>query len=70
MRINCRVNYLKVYTTDQSPEAEAVLRERLGDLFVVEKWGSEATKNSGFTFKIETDQQFGRFLKAVGDSEA
>lgn len=69
MRINCRVNYLKVYTTDQSPEAEETLRQRLGSKFVVERWGNETTKNSGFTFKIETEQQFEKFLEAVDDTE-
>lgn len=68
MRINFKQNYLKIYTVDQSPEAEEALRSRLGSVIPVEKWGSESTKNSGFTFKIETEAQFGKFLEAVGET--
>ena len=67
MRITFRRQYLKIYTADQSIEAEAVLRERLGSEITVSPWGSETTKNSGFTFKIETEAQFDQFLHAVGD---
>jgi hypothetical protein len=70
MRINFRRQYLKIYTDDQSPEAEAVLRDRLGSAIAVSRWGSETTKNSGFTFKIETEAQFDQFLRAVGDDSA
>jgi hypothetical protein len=70
MRINFRRQYLKIYTDDQSPEAEAVLRDRLGSGIAVSRWGSETTKHSGFTFKIETEAQFDQFLRAVGDDAA
>jgi hypothetical protein len=36
----------------------------------VSAWGSESTKNSGFTFTVETPEQFEHFLKAVGESAA
>lgn len=62
--------YLKVYTQDQSPEAEKTIRERLEPVIKVNAWGSESTKNSGFTFTIETPEQFEHFLKAVGESGA
>jgi hypothetical protein len=67
MRINFRHSYLKIYTPDQSPEAEKVLRERLGAGIEITTWGSESTRNSGFTFKIETEPQFEQFLRAVGE---
>jgi hypothetical protein len=70
MSIAFKKNYLKVYTVDQSPEAEQTLRQALGEVIPFERWGSEATKNSGFTFKIETPQQFDHFLKAVGETAA
>ena len=53
-----RKRYLKVYTQDQSAEAEKVVRERLEPVITVNSWGSENTKNSGFTFIIETPEQF------------
>jgi hypothetical protein len=70
MRITFRRKYLKIYTEDQSPEVEEVLRERLGPTIPISSWGSETTKNSGFTFKIETEDQFDQFLRAVGDENA
>jgi hypothetical protein len=70
MRITFRHQYLKIYTGDQSPEAERVLRERLGSGISISRWGSETTKHSGFTFKIETETEFEQFLSAVGDDEA
>jgi ppGpp synthetase/RelA/SpoT-type nucleotidyltranferase len=70
MRISFRRRYLKIYTEDQSPEMERVLQERLGPDIAIGRWGSESTKNSGFTFKIETESQFDRFLWAVGDEAA
>jgi hypothetical protein len=66
--IAVRKKYLKVYTTDQSAEAEKVVRERLEPVITVNSWGSENTKNSGFTFIIETAEQFEHFLRAVGES--
>jgi hypothetical protein len=30
-------------------------------------WGNENTKNSGFTFTIDTSEQFEQFLRAVGE---
>lgn len=68
LSIAFRRNYLKVYTDDQSPQAEQALRSGLGDVIALTKWGSESTKNSGFTFKIETEAQFEHFLRAVGES--
>jgi hypothetical protein len=62
--------YLKVYTQDQSPEAEKTVRERLEPVIAVSRWGNESTKNSGLTFKVETPEQFEQFLKAVGESVA
>ena len=70
MRINFRRNYLKVYTDDQSPEAEESLLSRLGREFEIKRWGSETTKNSGFTFTIGTEEQFDQCLRAVGDTDA
>ncbi|MEZ4222317.1 MAG: hypothetical protein R3B13_15375 [Polyangiaceae bacterium] len=67
MRISFRKKYLKIYTTDQSPEAEAMLKERLTSLIPLSTWGSEKTTHSGFTFSIETEQQFEQFLRAVGE---
>lgn len=67
MGIAFRRNYLKVYTNDQSPEAEQILRDRLGPAIPIQTWGSDKTQNSGFTFKIETEEQFERFLYAVGE---
>jgi hypothetical protein len=69
MSIAFKKNYLKVYTVDQSPEAERIIRARLEPLIPVSRWGSESTKNSGFTFTVETPEQFAHFLKAVGESE-
>lgn len=70
MRINFKRKYLKVYTVDQSPEAEQELRKRFGEVISVNTWGSDSTKNSGFTFTIETEEQFARFLEAVGEKGA
>ncbi len=68
MSIAFRRRYLKIYTTDQSPEAEQILRDRLSPMIEFTTWGNENTKNSGFTFTIETEPQFDHFLKAVGES--
>ncbi len=68
MRIAFKKKYLKVYTVDQSPEAEKVVRQRLEPVIPVSAWGSETTKNSGFTFTVETTEQFEHFLKAVGEA--
>ena len=70
MSISFRKDYLKVYTSDQSAEAEQALRAGLEPMIPVVPWGNERTKNSGFTFKIETDAQFEHFLRAVGESVA
>lgn len=67
MRIAFKKNYLKVYTVDQSPEAEQALRRGLGDVIKFTTWGNESTKNRGFTFTIETPEQFEHFLKALGE---
>lgn len=69
IHIAFRKNYLKVYTRDQSPEAEQALRDNLGDAILFKRWGSESTKNSGFTFTIESEAQFTRFLRAVGETD-
>lgn len=45
MSIALRRNYLKIYTADQSPEAEQVLRERLMPVISFTPWGNESTKN-------------------------
>lgn len=68
LRIALKKKYLKVYTQDQSPEAEKTVRERLEPVIKITPWGSESTKNSGFTFTIETAEQFDHFLKAVGET--
>lgn len=70
MRIAFKTKYLRVYTTDQSSDAEAALRSSLEPEIEILRWGSESTKNSGFTFIIETEAQFERFLAAVGESGA
>lgn len=67
MSIAFKRKYLKVYTVDQSPEAEKTLRESLEPVIPIVRWGSENTKNSGFTFKIETTDQFDHFLTALGE---
>lgn len=69
MSIRFKKKHLKIYTVDQSPEAERFIREQLEPTIAVSPWGSESTKNSGFTFTISTPEQLGVFLKAVGDSE-
>lgn len=68
MSIAFKKNYLKVYTVDQSPEAEEALRRGLTEAIPFKRWGSETTKNSGFTFTVETAEQFDQFLKAVGET--
>ena len=68
LRIAFKRKYLKVYTRDQSPEAEQVVRTRLEPVIQVNSWGNENTKNSGFTFIIESEAQFEHFLRAVGES--
>jgi hypothetical protein len=68
MSIALKKKYLKVYTQDQSPEAEKLVRARLEPVIHVSPWGNESTKNAGFTFKIETPEQFDHFLKAVGET--
>ena len=68
MRINFKRKYLKIYTVDQSAEAEQVLRRRLNDAVDVTTWGNENTKNSGFTFRVETEEQFEQFLRAVEET--
>jgi hypothetical protein len=67
MRINFKQRYLKIYTQDQSPESEQALQSRIGEVIDIKRWGSESTKNSGFTFTIETESQFEKFLQAVGE---
>jgi len=69
MSIAFKRNYLKVYTAKQSPEAEKALRNGLGDVVPFKKWGGETTANSGFTFTIETEAQFEKFLSAVGETK-
>lgn len=68
MRIDFKKQYLKVYTRDQSAETEKAVRERLEPLITVYSWGNENTKNSGFTFTIETAAQFEHFLRAVDET--
>jgi hypothetical protein len=68
MSIAFRRKYLKVYTHDQSHEAEETLRKGLGDEVPFHPWGSESTNNSGYTFIIETEAQFERFLHALGEN--
>ncbi len=68
MTIALKKKYLKVYTKDQSPEAEKTVRERLEPVIPVSPWGNKSTKNSAFTFIIETPEQFEHFSKAVGES--
>jgi hypothetical protein len=70
MSISFKRKYLKVYTGDQSPEAEEALRTHLEPVIPVLSWGNDSTKNSGFTFTIETPEQFDHFLKAVGETGA
>lgn len=70
MRIALKRNYLKVYTMDQSPEKEKTIRGRLEPLIPVSAWGSESTKNAGFTFTVETPAQFAHFLKALGECDS
>lgn len=67
LSIHFRRDYLKVYTKDQSPEAEQALRDALAPAIQFVPWGNENTKNSGFTFTINTEAQFEHFLKAVGE---
>jgi hypothetical protein len=68
MRITFKKKYLKIYTTDQSAEAEQTLRARLSPTIEVTSWGNENTKNSGFTFTVATTEQFEHFLRAVGEN--
>jgi hypothetical protein len=68
--INFKKKYLKIYTRDQSAEAEKAVRQRLEPLITVGSWGNENTKNSGFTFTINTTEQFEHFLRAVGEISA
>lgn len=70
MTIAVRKRYLKIYTQDRSEEAELILRELLTPEITLESWGSETTKNSGFTFTIETEEQLEKFLRAVGETGA
>jgi hypothetical protein len=70
MSISFRKDYLKVYTSDRSADAERTLRVGLEPVITVVPWGSESTKNSGFTFTIATEAQFEHFLRAVGESVA
>lgn len=69
MGITFTKKYLKVYTADQSPEAEKTIRARLEPVIGISKWGSDSTKGKGFTFTIETPEQFEHFLQAVGESD-
>jgi hypothetical protein len=69
MSIAFKKHYLKIYTQDQSPEAEKAIRSLLEPIVPVSSWGNESTKNSGFTFTIETAEQFAHFLKAVGEKD-
>ena len=68
MSINIRRSYLKMYTVDQSAEAEETLRTRFGDVIAITPWGSDKTRNSGFTFTIETEAQLDKFLEALEDN--
>lgn len=68
MRITFRKKHLRVNTVDQSAEAEKVIKERLSPVITVNSWGSENTKNSGFTFTLETEEQFDHFLRAIGET--
>jgi len=67
--ISFRRSYLKVYTRDQSDEKEKALTKLFGDTIPFSTWGNENTKNKGFTFILETEEQFSLFLKAVGETE-
>jgi len=66
--IRFRRSYLKVYTKVQSPEAEKALRDNFGTVIPINAWGNENTKNKGFTFTIETEEQFETFLAAVNEA--
>lgn len=68
MSIRFRRKYLKVYTNDQTPESEQTLHKHFGNVIPLHTWGSEKTRNAGFTFTIENDRQFRVFLKAVGEA--
>ncbi len=67
MHISFREHHIKIYTYDQSPEAEKELRTRLGEVVPFVPWGSDQTKNSGFTFQLDTRAQLEQFLRAVDD---
>jgi uncharacterized protein (DUF3084 family) len=68
MSIAFKRKYLKMYTADQSAAAEKALRDGLEPVIPITAWGNENTSGSGFTFKIETPEQFEHFLKAVGEA--
>lgn len=68
MRISFMLHYLRIYTVDQSAEAESALRSRLGTVVPFQKWGNESTKNSGYTFRVDNEMQFEKFLDAVGEN--
>lgn len=70
LSINFKRRYLTVYSFDQSPEAEQTMRERLTPIIPFRTWGNDNTKHAGFTFTIETPEQFDQFLKAVGETAA
>ncbi len=66
MLINLRRDYLKIYNYDQSEEAGQRIRRALGPEVAVDTWGSEQTRRSGYVWAIETQEQFDRFMRAVG----
>ncbi len=67
MGIMLRKNYLKIYSYDQSTEAKEALEAALGEGIPLDTWGSNKTRTSGYTFKVETEKQFEQFLIAVGE---
>jgi hypothetical protein len=69
MLVNLRRKYINVYNYDQSDETEAEIRKVMGATFEIATWGSDSTMRSGYSFKLQTEEEFDRFLRGVGEAQ-
>lgn len=45
------------------------MRQLIGDDVKLKTWGNEQSGSSGYTIVLSTQEQFARFLRAVGEEQ-